>query len=139
MKSIKLLVLVFTAITLSQCNTVKLTETAPFTITGASYYNWVGGQPGVRGTNLIIGINNNSKITVQSIYFKNRIHKPSLEARNGKDYLVVNINTSRTLKFEEKKSENSKRIASPAKPAKLPFSLEKNEAVIKYLNGKKTA
>ena len=81
MKTIKLLFFICVACSFSQCSTLKLTETAPFKITGATYHNWVGGQPGVRGTNLIIGIENKSDITIKSIYFKGRKHNPSFEKR----------------------------------------------------------
>ena len=95
MKTIKILLLFSIAFSFSNCSTIKLTETAPFKITGATYHTWVGGQPGVSGTNLIIGIDNKSDITIKSVYFRNRKNNPSLENRKGKEYLVVNINTSR--------------------------------------------
>ena len=144
MKSIKLLLLLCLAVSFSQCSTVKLTETAPFKITGATYHNWVGGQPGVSGINLIIGIENKSDITIKSIYFANRKNNPSLENRNGKEYLVVNINTSPVLISVKREvvltgGARSPRVSPPniSQPS-IPFNLDRNEAVIKYVYCKKT-
>ncbi len=144
MKTIKLLFFICVACSFSQCSTLKLTETAPFTITGATYQNWVGGQPGVSGTNLIIGIDNKSNIAIKSIYFRGRKNNPSLEHRKGKEYLVVNLNTSRrtlvvketiTYKGDEPRPRARK---SKIKEVTIPFNVQANEAVIKYMVGKKT-
>jgi hypothetical protein len=139
MRTIKLIALFCFAFSLSQCKTMKLTENAPFTITGATYHNWVGGQPGVRGTNLIIGIENKSETTIESIYFRNIENKPSVENRKGKKYLVVNITTSNgdgNKEIVEISTKESKAVTEVKK--NFPFKLESNEAVIKYLVGKKT-
>ncbi|MFT4577067.1 MAG: hypothetical protein ACI9SI_002006 [Polaribacter sp.] len=138
MKKIKLIVLMCIAVSFSQCSTLKLTETAPFIITGASYHNWVGGQPGVSGTNLILGIENASDISIKSIYFRNRKNNPSLENRKGKEYLVVNISTSKRDDTEiilETPSNKPKKGIEAKKD--IPFILASNEAVIKYMIGKK--
>jgi len=144
MKTIKLLFLICVACSFSQCSTLKLTEKAPFTIMGATYHNWVGGQPGVSGTNLIIAIDNKSDITIKNIYFRNKKHNPSLEHRKGKEYLVVNINTSRR-RIMVKETSTYKGDGPPPKTKKskikgvtIPFNIQANEAVIKYMVGKKT-
>lgn len=144
MKTIKLLFFICVACSFSQCSTLKLTETAPFKIIGATYHNWVGGQPGVRGTNLIIGIDNKSDSAIKSIYFRGRKHNPSLEKRNNKEYLVVNMNTSRRA-IIVKETISYKGDGAPQKIRKpkikgvtIPFNIQANEAVIKYMIGKKT-
>jgi len=144
MKTIKLIFLFSIAIFFSNCSTIKLTESAPFTVTGATYHTWVGGQPGVSGTNLIIGIDNKSEITIKSIYFRNRKNNPRLESRKGKEYLVINMNTSRerisvrqTITYSgdgPPPRKKSPKIKTPT----FPFKLKPNEAVIKYMVGKKT-
>ena len=143
MKNIKLLLLICVACSFSQCSTLKLTETAPFKITGATFHNWVGGQPGVSGTNLIIGIDNKSDITIKSIYFRGRKHNPSLEKRKGKEYLVVNMNTSRrTIKVIETITYKGdgpppRTRRTKIKTPTIPFKLNANQAVIKYMVGQK--
>ena len=139
MKTIKLIALFCFALSLSQCKTMKLTQTTPFKITGATYHNWVGGQPGVRGTNLIVGIENKSEIIIKSIYFRNIENNPTIENRKGKEYLVVNISTSTRDHNKEIVEISSKKLKGVTKTKnKFPFQLEQNEAVIKYVVGKKT-
>lgn len=137
MKKIKLLLLICVAYSFSQCSTLKLTETAPFKITGATYHNWVGGQPGVSGTNLIIGIDDNSETTIQNIYFRNRKSIPTTENRKGKKYLVVNISTSNRDQIEKIIEKPIKKKTIETKK-EFPFKLEANQAVIKFMVGKKT-
>lgn len=146
MKTIKLMFLICIACSFTQCSTMKLTEKAPFTITGATYNNWVGGQPGVGGTNLIIGIANNENITFTSVYFRNKKIKTSVERRNKKNYLVVNLNKAekeiRVLGYSRQVvsgsgkniSENNKVKTTiiENKTPPIPFKLKVNEAVICY-------
>ncbi|WKD85429.1 hypothetical protein KCTC32516_00769 [Polaribacter huanghezhanensis] len=144
MKSIKLLFLICVIVSFSNCSTIKLTENAPFKIMGANYHDWVGGQPDVSGTNLIIGIETNSAITIRSIYFRNRKNNPRIENRNGKEYLVVNVSTSRKVIYVTRTvSVREGEIPPRMKPPRItsptiPFKLEPNEAVIKYMVGKKS-
>jgi len=138
MKTIKLLFFICIACSFSQCSTLKLTETAPFKIIGATYHNWVGGQPGVSGTNLIIGIENKSDITIKSIYFRNRKNIPSTENRKGKEYLIVNISTSTRDGIEEIIEKPIKKTEKVTKTKnEFPFILGANQAVIKYMVGKR--
>lgn len=138
MKTIKLLFFICVACSFSQCSTLKLTEKAPFTITGATYHNWVGGQPGVSGTNLILAIDNKADITIKSIYFRGRKNNPSLEHRKGKEYLVVNMNTSRRTVIVKREVVSTKNKRPKISQPIIPFNLQANEAVIKYMIGKKT-
>ena len=146
MKSIKLLLLICIAVSFSQCSTVKLTETAPFKVTGATYHNWVGGQPGVSGTNLIIGVNDDTNITFKKIYFHNKSVDVSVEERNDKKYVIANINTSAEMILVTRTTTtvnggvvmSDKRNKPKIKRETIPFNLESNEAVISYISGKKT-
>ena len=152
MKSIKLLLLICIAVSFSQCKSMKLTENAPFKITGATYHSWVGGQPGVSGTNLIIGVENDANITFKKVYFQNKVVDASIENRKGKKYVIANISTSNrrqlgyvkqtiTIKNAEVfpnqgtiPDTKQQKIRAP----KFPFNQEPNEAVISYMSGKKT-
>ena len=144
MKSIKIIILIFAAVSFSQCKTMKLTETAPFKVTGATYFYWVGGQPGVSGTNLVIGVTNDANSTFLKIYFQNRVVDAKMENRNGKKYIVGNISTSNRREIKVVKTELKQGLGERinTKPkSKLnpsPFNLEANEAVISYMSGKKT-
>ena len=144
MKSIKLLLLICVAVSFSQCKSMKLTENAPFNISGATYHNWVGGQPGVSGTNLIIGVNNDANITFKKVYFQNKVVDVSIENRKGKKYVVANLSTSnrrelKVIRTELKQGLGEKINTKPrSKSNPIPFNLESNEAVISYISGKKT-
>ena len=144
MKSIKLLLLICVAVSLSQCKSMKLTENAPFNVAGATYHSWVGGQPGVSGTNLIIGVENDANITFKKVYFQNKIVDASIENRKGKKYVIANISTSNRrelaiVKTELKQGLGEKLSTKPRSKANpIPFNLEPNEAVISYVSGKKT-
>ena len=145
MKSLKISILIFAVVSFSQCKTMKLTETAPFKITGATYHNWVGGQPGVSGTNLIIGVDNDTNITFEKIYFQNKVVEGEIEDRNGKKYLVANFSTSskRVLVTKTTTTINGgivmddKRNKPKIKRETIPFNLRQNEAVISYVSGNK--
>ena len=134
-----IVILIVAAVSFAQCSTLKLTEKAPFTITEATYQNWVGGQPGVRGTNVTIGIEALNGISIQHVYYKNAKHIPSIETRKGKTYLVVNSTAARSDQIEEitlalKKNQDKR----PEIKNEIPFALKINEAVIAYAFGKKT-
>ncbi len=134
-----ILVLIFTGASVSQCAKIKLTEKAPFTITEATFQNWVGGQPGVRGTNLRIGIEALNGVSIQHVYYKNRRHTPSIETINGKTYVVVNITESRSDHIHEITLSPKKRLdKKPEVKEELPFKLSINDAVIAYTDGAKT-
>ena len=143
MKTIKNMLLLCLAISFSNCSTIKLTETSPFKVKGATYHTWVGGQPGVSGINLIIGIDNHEDIIFKSIYFRNRKVNTRAEQRNGKEYLIAAINTSKVLIRVERtvvvrEGETLPRMRPPTvKRQTIPFSLKSDEAVIKYMVGKK--
>lgn len=145
MKSIKLVVLICVAVSFSQCKTMKLTKSAPFNVTGATYNEWVGGQPGVSGTNLIIGVANDANITFKKVYFHNKAVDARIEDKNGKKYVIANISTSakRILVARATTTINGGAVMSDKnnkpkiKRETIPFNLEPTEAVISYMSGKK--
>lgn len=135
MKAIKLLLLFCLTFSFTQCKTMKLSKKAPFTVTGATYHNWVGGQPGVSGTDLIIGVANSTETTFKDVYFQNKTIALRSKNRDGKKYVVANFNTS-------KRNDNDvlvegKKETVKATVVKFPFDLKENEAVISYLVGTK--
>jgi hypothetical protein len=134
MKALKLLAIICLVFTFTNCSSVKLTEEAPFKVTGATYHSWVGGQPGVSGINVIIGVENDSEVVFKNIFFQKRKVNATIKTMNEKKYVTANINTS-TRKEEVIGKEEVKK---EAKPEEIPFVLESNEAVIVYQVGKKT-
>jgi hypothetical protein len=144
MKTLKVFYILCIAFCISSCSSIKLTEEAPFKVTGATYHSWVGGQPGVSGVNVIIGIKDYDKVTFKTVYFQNRKVNAQSKYVNNKPYLTAYINTSpRRIAVEQTITYTGDgppprvrrpRITTP----KFPFNLEPNEAVIKYMVEKKT-
>ncbi len=130
MKAIKLLFIICVSLSFAQCKTIKLTENAPFTVTGGTYHSWVGGQPGVKGINVIIGIENEKDVSFSQLFFMNRKETVSLETKKGKKYIVVNMNTSSNTLDEITVNKPEKK--SKEKANKYPFTLQNHEAVISY-------
>lgn len=131
MKTIKFIFLVCVSVALAQCSSMKLTDKAPFEITGATYNNWVGGQPGVSGVNLIIGLKNEKNVEFSEVYFIKKKVKSYIETRKGKKYIIVNINTS--SKTHDEKIIEEPKVKKEEKHLDFPFKLKDNEAVISYL------
>lgn len=49
----KIMTLMMLTVVFSQCASSKFDSNPPFTIKGATYNNWVGGQQGVSGIRLV--------------------------------------------------------------------------------------
>ncbi|WP_298779660.1 hypothetical protein [uncultured Polaribacter sp.] len=117
----------------SQCGSTKLVENPPFNVESAVYTNWVGGQPGSSGMNVVIRYTSDKEIEFDSLYYSKRISK--LEVKPGKDSKVIvgHFNTSvkkndLILDVDSKKELHNK----IPEINKLPFELKENEAVISY-------
>lgn len=139
MKALKILLLLLLTLSFTQCKTIRLVENPPFKITGATYNNWVGGQPGVSGIKVIIRVDAGKEITFDKMYFYKKTTSVELNTTNNKEYLIGHFNTStrnqlnRTIENATAKKEKSKTIKDT-----FPFELKENEAVISYKKGAKT-
>lgn len=139
MNRMKLLGIILFAISFSQCACVKFDQKPPFTVTNATYTNWVGGVPGVSGTNVVFYYTSKAKITFDSIYFNGRKTKAELK-KDAKGTMVVgNFSTSKRnndlqLHNDPKKEFGNK---APEKADEIPFELKENEAVISFKEGDK--
>lgn len=136
MKFLNYVLLIGSVLFFSACNSLKLSMNAPFTISNASYQNWVGGQPGVSGTNISLEIENEEQVTFSNIYFRNSIVVPRITTQNGQKVLIANINTSKGQPIKELNPDKVN-IKQPEK-VDMPFQLSSNELVIGYsFKGKK--
>jgi len=109
---------------------MKLTETPPFKVVGASYNYWVGGQPGVSGIKVNIGIDSNSKIEFDSIYYLKYQAKVENKTIKGKTYIIGNFDTSTRERELELQGDDFNEVEKPKKSH--PFELKENEAVIRF-------
>jgi hypothetical protein len=135
MKILSLLAIIFG---FSQCGSAKFDMNPPFKIDSASYTNWVGGQPGVRGTKVEIVLTEKLDIVFDSLFFNNK--KTKLENReiDQATFLIGHFTTSKNqdkiLHLDSKKEIKNE---APEK-IKFPFELKNNEAVISYFINNKT-
>ena len=124
---------------LSNCNTTKqevyqLQKEAPFKIEKATYQEWVAGvRGGGGGISISLTINNfdASKITMDSIYFRN--YKEAL-SKSGVNY-IANFKTAINKQDDiilHKNPQNEYGNQAPVLKNNTPFNLSKNEAVISF-------
>jgi len=127
-KIITIVILAIIMMSFSQCSSAQLDKKTPVTITNSIYQNWVGGQPGSQGTLVSIKLNApDKKMEFDSIYFNGKAVK--LQSN-----LVKNPND--VIMHADPKKEFGN--APPKLAAKIPFELEKNDAIISYIiNDKK--
>lgn len=136
MKGLKFISIITIIIGFAMCKSLKLEENPPFKIISATYKNWVGGQQGVRGTNVTIKFSSTKTIQFDSIYFDKKVAK--LQTKNSNDNLLMgyfNTSTRRDLILDANPTKELKNTVPAIK--KFPFKLNENEAVISYkINGK---
>ncbi len=122
----------------SQCVSTKLVENPPFKIESATYTNWVGGVPGVSGTNVKIVYSSNENIEFDSIYFSKKITNLEQRSYKNKKMVVGNFNTSPPKTDLVMDVNTQKELNNKIPDAKkIPFDLKENEAVVSYKKGTK--
>ena len=125
----------------TQCSSAQLDKKVPVTITEAFYQDWVGGRPGSKGTLVSIKLHNpDTKMTFDSIYFNNKAVK--LQSNLIKNELTLKGNFMVITKPNDMimHADSTKEFGNtaPKLASKVPFELEKDEAVISYMiNDKK--
>ncbi|AOW21044.1 hypothetical protein [Urechidicola croceus] len=124
----------------SQCGssksmTYKLQENTPFSITNATFTNWVAGvKGGGSGINVMIPISqkDENKIVFDSLYFNQQVVKLE-QVKNG--YIgrfKTNQNKRKDIILNSDPAKEYGNEAPIMKP-KFPFDLKGDEAVISYL------
>lgn len=121
------------------CSTLNFDSKPPFTVTSALYKNWIGGQPGVKGTNVKITYVAIKPIEFDSIYFRGKVTKLQIKNSNSSTAIFGYFNTSKIYN-DIILSENSIEEFNNPIPEikKFPFQLKQNEAVISYKKNKNT-
>ncbi len=116
---------------LINCKSSRVANKQPFKIIEKTYYNWAGGQPGVKGTNVVLKlIKVGEEFKADSLYFTHKGTK--LETHIKKDTLVLMayFSTPRVpLKLEV---EPSQKNIPEYLALKIPYTLKPNEAVLIY-------
>jgi len=125
----------------SFCSSTKeiAKENHPFKVTNATYNTWVGGQPGVRGIKVVI-TTDNQDIQLDTVFFRN--NKAPLKRDISTELpTFVGVftlpNTEKDFILHENPL-NEYGNTPINKSLNIPFSLDKNEAVVSYLLDNKT-
>lgn len=131
----KHLFLFVTLVLIAQCKSMQFDAQPPFKITKAIFKNWVGGQPGVKGTNVFVSYTSKKNIEFDSMYFHKKITKIEMNEKEGKKIIVGRYNASTRennadiiLHSDSKKEVGNKIPVTNT----FPFELKENEAVISY-------
>jgi len=132
----KIGIYVLMIIGLMSCKSLKFEKNPPFQITGATYNNWVGGQPGISGMKIIIGYTSSRDVAFKSIFFYNKEMKVELYKNGGNNYIIGRLDTSTRGDRDRILDKDPKKEMQNKLPEKKPlFELKENEAVIVYMDG----
>ncbi len=121
----------------TNCKTQSIQQEAPFTLVEKSYFKWAGGKKGDQGTTIkIVGNFETTSLGFSSIYFQNYKFKVIPEIKANTFTLIGNRSS---LKEDINMSGNALDEYGNKPPKldeKIPFDLQKDEAVIEYsING----
>jgi len=107
-------------------------ENHPFKVTKSTFNTWVGGQPGVKGFNVVITIDN-PDVQLDSVYFRERKTKLKKNTHTTPS-MFVGVFTLPNTKHDYVLHENSeKEYGNKPLSLNIPYSLKNNEAVVSYL------
>ena len=118
-----------------QCKSTQFDSNPPFTLTQGTYTAWVGGQPGVRGTHVMVPFTAPSEVTFLRLYFGN--NSTPINVKGNADqtaihaYFTDSKEVDKVFSLDPKKEHRN----SLPKGDKPKFLLAANEAVISYQEG----
>ncbi len=121
-------------LSLSQCKTQNTQDTAPFTITEKTYFNWAGGKKGSNGVNIkLAGTFSTTNLSFSKIYFQNREYGVVPEI-NGTKFSLVGTYTTLTKRENDMYGNAIDEYGNEAPKIEknIPFDLQKDEAIIVY-------
>jgi len=132
------LVLLIVILSFTNCKTQNVDQAPPFTIHEKTYFYWVGGKKGTAGTEIRIkGVKTTTNVEFPTIFFQNHEYKIATEINiNG---FVLIGNSTELIKKDMIMHEDSAGEYGNTAPneKKIPFDLQKDEAVLVYsINGK---
>lgn len=136
----KILSILTILLVFAQCRSSALVQNPSFKVEKAFYNNWVGGQPGVRGTKLEVHLKNAAEIIFDSLYFNNKVTKVEVLQKEEITQLIGHYSTSKRIKNDLIIDIDPKNELQNTPPIikKFPFELNNNEAIVSYKKGKKT-
>ncbi|MEZ4875696.1 MAG: hypothetical protein R2793_09685 [Flavobacteriaceae bacterium] len=113
-----------------------LDQDPPFTVASAFFQNWVAGvQGGGAGTKVSITLESlDERVLIKEIYYGEGVSETQKDPQNQNKYTANFLSqNNRDVIMDDSPTKES----ANTPPLKSPFNLERNEAVISYLqNGK---
>jgi len=131
---LKVTLIAFITIFLTNCKSSQFDAKPPFSISSATYNDWVGGQEGVSGIRLVFNLNSKQTIKFLKVYFNKREAILETKEKEGITTLIGNISTSTignsnlVMDVDPKKEINNE-----IPETNFPFDLKEKEAVLSYL------
>ena len=123
---------------LLSCRSQQVQAKAPFSIGEKTYFHWVEGKEGGKGTTIQLkGRSSTTNLAISKIYFQNHEYKVVPEI-NGLDFVLTGTRTSSYDKEKSMSSDPGVEYGNQPPPVgkNIPFDLKEDEAVIQYsVNG----
>lgn len=138
LKSKYLLVFLMSFALFFSCKSTQVNSNFPFKLLESTYYRWSGGQPGVKGTNVVLKTRhaNLTNFEADSIYFNNNVVKAETHIKKDTIIFIGYFNEYKAPVDLELIPQTNNKI--PLSAFQNPYHLIDNEAVLTYfLNGKK--
>ena len=133
-KNSGLIVALFLAILTTSCKTNVVQKKVPFSIDEKTYFHWVGGKQGTRGTTIrITGFAETLNLSFSKIYFQNKEFEV-VPQFTGTDF-VLEATLSEFIPPDLVMSGNpldEYGNRPPSTGSTIPFELQDDEAVIMY-------
>ncbi len=117
---------------------LKFVKKLPFIISESYIQEWIGGQPGISGTRIVLNVNHLPKsLTPDSIYYQNR--KTPIDVKKSREgiYWIGFFNKKseiRNIQFSNQPEEEYNNKVPLVK--KNPFKLKEGEVVLVYSDAK---
>jgi len=134
MKLMKILALSILMFGFVQCGSNTLVKNPAFKVEKAFYNNWVGGQPGVRGTKVEVHLKEASKIIFDSLYFQGKKTRVEVFKKGKSTQIIAHFSRSKRRKKDLILDVNATKEFENTVPnlAIFPFELKENEAILSY-------
>ena len=133
-----MILLISLSAVLFSCKSTSAQARAPFEINERSYFYWVEGKEGGKGTTIRMkGTSSTTNLSISKVYFQNHEYEVVPEWR-GMDFSLTGNQISTYDKDKTMSSDPAEEFGNQVPPAgkRIPFDIEDDEAVIKYtVNG----
>ncbi len=133
----KNLVFLFVITLISSCANYTKQKTEPFSIKGATFNYWSGGQ-GVTGTRIIIPYSTKEKVDFKRVYFQGKSTEVEYKKQRGRTYIFGFITNPRQQNDLVVDVDPSKEIKNNKPDISLPFKLKADEIAISYVENGET-